>query len=88
MKSHDTHTCLIWNRYVMKSHDTPDKRYISTLSPQVENYVTHSAITNAWCVQAGWSLEPGEVYYVLCVMAEATTHEVPAACPAPSLKLP
>ena len=62
--------------YVMKSH-VPDKRFIGTLSPSVDNYVCHSLVTNSWCVQSAWNLEPGDVYSVLCVMGEPTTHEVP-----------
>ena len=62
--------------YVMKAN-VPDKRFVATLSPQVDNYVTHSLVTNSWCVQAKWQLEPGDVYNVLAVMAEGTTHEVP-----------
>jgi len=62
--------------YVMKAN-VPDKRFIATLSPQVDNYVCHSLVTNSWCVQSKWDLEPGNVYAVLAVMAEGTTHEVP-----------
>lgn len=62
--------------YVMKSK-VPDKRYVGTLSPYVDEYVAHSVVTNAWCVSAKWSLEPNEVYSILAVMAEGTTHEVP-----------
>jgi len=62
--------------YVMKSK-VPEKRYVGTLSPFVEEYVAHSMVTNAWCVTARWNLEPGDVYAVLAVMAEGTTHEVP-----------
>lgn len=62
--------------YVMKAN-VPDKRFIATLSPQVDNYVCHSLVTNSWCVQAKWDLEPNNVYAVLAVMAEGTTHEVP-----------
>ena len=62
--------------YVMKAN-VPDKRFIATLSPQVDNYVCHSLVTNSWCVQSKLELEPGNVYAVLAVMAEGTTHEVP-----------
>ena len=62
--------------YVMKSR-VPDRRYVGTLSPHVDEYVAHSVITNSWCVSAKWQLEPGDVYAVLAVMAEGTTHEVP-----------
>jgi len=62
--------------YVMKSK-VPERRYVGTLSPYVEEYVAHSVVTNAWCVSARWTLEPGDVYAVLAVMAEGTTHEVP-----------
>ena len=62
--------------YVMKAN-VPDKRFIATLSPQVDNYVCHSLVTNSWCVQSKWDLEPGNVYAVLAVMAAGTTHEVP-----------
>ena len=43
----------------------------------MDNYASHSVITNSWCVQAKWDLDPGDVYSVIAVMAEATTHEVP-----------
>jgi len=62
--------------YVMKSK-VPERRYVGVLSPYVEEYVAHSVVTNAWCVSARWTLEPGDVYAVLAVMAEGTTHEVP-----------
>ena len=62
--------------YVMKSK-VPDKRFVGTLSPYVEEYVAHSVITNSWCVSTRWVLEPGDVYAILAVMAEGTTHEVP-----------
>ena len=54
--------------YVMKNN-VPDKRYVGMLSPQVDNYVCHSLVTNAWCVQAKMELEPGNVYALLVVMA-------------------
>ena len=62
--------------YVMKSK-VPERRYVGTLSPYVEEYVAHSVVTNSWCVSARWSVDPGDVYAVLAVMAEGTTHEVP-----------
>ena len=62
--------------YVMKSK-VPERRYVGTLSPHCEEYVAHSVVTNAWCVSTRWTLEPGDVYAVLAVMAEGTTHEVP-----------
>ena len=62
--------------YVMKSR-VPERRFVGTLSPYVEEYVSHSVVTNSWCVSARWLLEPGDVYAILAVMAEGTTHEVP-----------
>ena len=62
--------------YVMKPR-VPERRYVGTLSPYVDEYVAHSVVTNSWCVCARWTLEPGDVYAVLAVMAEGTTHEVP-----------
>lgn len=62
--------------YVMKNN-VPDKRYVGMLSPQVENYVCHSLVTNSWCVQAKMSLDPGNVYALIVVMAE----------PSPSISL-
>ena len=60
----------------MKSK-VPDKRYVGTLSPYVEEYVAHSVVTNSWCVSAKFNLEPNEVYSILAVMAERPSHEVP-----------
>ena len=51
--------------------------HASALAAQVDNYASHSVITNSWCVQAKWDLDPGDVYSVIAVMAEPTTHEVP-----------
>ena len=62
--------------YVMKNN-VPDKRYVGMLSPQVENYVCHSLVTNAWCVQAKMDLEPGHVYALLVVMAEPSPSITP-----------
>lgn len=62
--------------YVMKNN-VPDKRYVGMLSPQVDNYVCHSLVTNAWCVQAKMSLEPGNVYALLVVMAEPSPSVTP-----------
>ena len=55
--------------YVMKNN-VPDRRYVGMLSPQADNYVCHSLVTNSWCVQASMRLEPGHVYALLVVMAE------------------
>ena len=62
--------------YVMKSK-VPEKRYVGPLSPNVDEYVAHSVVTNSWCVSARWTLEPENVYAILAVMSEGTTHEVP-----------
>jgi hypothetical protein len=62
--------------YAMKN-TVPEKRYVGALSPQVENYASHSVITNSWCVQAKLDLDPGDVYSLITVMAEPITHEIP-----------
>eukprot|EP00965_Chrysotila_dentata_P202376 6181090-Pleurochrysis_carterae.AAC.6 len=62
--------------YVMKNN-VPDRRYVGNLSPQADNYVCHSMVTNSWCVQCKPRLEPGNVYALLVVMAEGTTSKVP-----------
>jgi len=62
--------------YVMKNN-VPDKRYVGMLSPQVDNYVCHSLVTNAWCVQAKMELEPGNVYALLVVMASPSPSITP-----------
>ena len=51
-------------------------RYVGVLSPDVEEYVAHSVLTNAWCVSARWTLAPGGVYSIIAVMDEGTDHEV------------
>ena len=63
------------NLYVMKAN-VPDKRYVGWLSPQAENYASHSMSSNQFCVQSKWDLDPGDVYCAIAVMNEATTHEV------------
>mmetsp|Transcript_8106 Transcript_8106/g.20105 ORF Transcript_8106/g.20105 Transcript_8106/m.20105 type:complete len:1749 (-) Transcript_8106:113-5359(-) len=62
--------------YVMKAN-LPDKRFVGALSPQVENYVSHSLVTNSWCVQTKWDLDPGDVYALIAVMSESPKHQVP-----------
>jgi len=62
--------------YVMKNN-VPDKRYVGNLSPQADNYVGHSLVTNSWCVQTRLVLEPGNVYALLVVMGDETTTNVP-----------
>lgn len=62
--------------YVMRAR-VPDRRYAGQLSPYVDEYVSHSLVTNSWCVGAGWDVEPGDVYALLAVMSEGTSREVP-----------
>ena len=49
-------------------------RYVGVLSPYVEEYVTHSTFSNAWCVSTRWSR-------ILCMQVlTKTPHPLPHRC--------